>query len=106
MIDIEPATGLVCLKEEDFSLNGENSLFFTRRYSNFSTYQGPFGAGWTFPYDVHLVFQDGELSLRDGEARNIQLAGLSQCARVELPSEGLIAENAEDRFLLRQPLDI
>jgi RHS repeat-associated protein len=102
MIDIEPATGLVCLEEEDFSLNGENPFFFKRRYNNFSNYQGPFGAAWMYPFDVHLAVRGGELVLLDGEARPVELTGLTQQHRVELDAEDLIAENLESGFLLHQ----
>ena len=102
MFDIEPATGLVCFEEEDFSLNGENPFFFMRRYNNFSVYQGPFGIGWMYPYDVHLTIRNGELSLLDGEARQVELAGLARRGRVEVPAENLIAENVESGFLVHQ----
>jgi RHS repeat-associated protein len=102
MFDIDPATGLVCFEEDDFSLNGENPFFFKRRYNNFSRYQGPFGTGWMYLYDVHLIFRHGELYFIDGEAREVKLTGLVQRPRAELVVEDLIAENIDSAFLLHQ----
>src|SRR5580765_5569990 len=102
MCDIEPASGLVCLEEEDFSLNGDYSFFFKRRYNNYSAYAGPLGRGWMHPYGVYMFLQAGELYLVDGEARQVLLKDLSRSPRVDLPSEDLIAENTDLGFLLHR----
>ncbi len=102
MFEIEPATGLVCFEEEDFSLNGESSFFFKRRYNNFSEYSGPFGPGWMHPYDVHLIERNGDLCFLDGEARQVVLDGLAKNGRVTLPSEDLVAQIVENRILIHQ----
>jgi RHS repeat-associated protein len=90
--EIDPATGLVCLEEEDFSLNGENPFFFTRRYSNLSTRPGTLGIGWVHPFEAYLVIRDRELFYVDSEARLLALPGLTSSARIDLPAEDIIAE--------------
>jgi RHS repeat-associated protein len=92
MCEIDPATGLVCLEVEDFSLNGEIPFFFKRRYNNFSTYRGSLGVGWIHPYDVHLRIDMTQIVLVDAEGRQVQLPGLENSARVEVPAEGIVAE--------------
>ena len=102
MIDIEPFTGLVCFEEEDFSLNGENPFFFMRRYNNFSNYEGPFGVGWMYAYDVHLTVRNDKFYLIDGEARQVELVGLAKSRRVEIPNENIFAEIVEGEFLVHK----
>jgi RHS repeat-associated protein len=102
MCDIEPSTGYVCLEEHDFSLNGENPFFFTRRYNNCTHYEGPFGLGWMHPYDVHLNFRSGQLSFVDAEARSVPLPGLAERGRTDLPAEDLSAEYTRGAYVIHQ----
>jgi RHS repeat-associated protein len=90
------------LEVEDFSLNGEIPFFFMRRYSNLSTRQGPFGVGWTHPFDAHLTLRHGELVFLDAEARLVPLSGLAHVARAEFPAEGIVGENVDGAVLLHQ----
>jgi YD repeat-containing protein len=103
MCEIEPASGLVCLEEQDFSLNGDNPFFFTRRYNNHSRYEGPFGLGWMHPYDVHLTIYKDQISLVDAEGRIVLLPGLAETGKTNLPAEELRAEFEDGRYVLHQP---
>jgi RHS repeat-associated protein len=103
MCEIDPSTGYVCLEEQDFSLNGENPFFFTRRYNNHTRYEGSLGLGWIHPYEIHLKLVNGQLSLIDAEARSVPLPGLAQRGRVELPSEDLIGEYARGVYIIHEP---
>jgi RHS repeat-associated protein len=103
MCEIDPATGSVCLEEEDFSLNGDIPFFFRRRYNNFSAYAGTLGVGWIHPYDIHLRVAVNQISLVDAEARQVALPGLENATRIEVPGEGIVAERNDVSIQLHYP---
>lgn len=103
MCDVDPSTGLVCFEEEDFSLNGENPFFFTRRYNNHSSYEGPFGLGWMHPYDVHLSLRNREIVMVDSEARAVTLRGLAAQGISSVPAESITARNVNGSYVVYEP---
>lgn len=100
MYHIDPATGSVCLEVEDWSLNGDIPLFFTRRYSNLTSYVGPFGPGWMHVFDLHLTLVEGELQLVDAEARGIRLPGLLLGKPFRDPIDGYVGELSSEGYAI------
>jgi RHS repeat-associated protein len=56
--------GEACLTVSDLYLPGPFPISLMRSYTSNSTYAGPLGRGWDFPYDVHLDREGADLVLR------------------------------------------
>jgi RHS repeat-associated protein len=100
MCEVEPSFGSVCLQEEDFSLNGDRTFSFSRRYNNLSDYSGPLGLGWTHLFDVHLLEEKEGLVLIDEEGRRISLNRLTRGHSIKYPAEGFILEHANNAYVI------
>jgi RHS repeat-associated protein len=101
--DIDPATGLICLEEEDWSLNGDMPLFLTRRYNNLSQYAGPFGVGWMCGFDSHLRLNGPAIEMIDPQGRQVQLPGLWEAGSSRDRINGYVAQRTGNHFEVFDP---
>jgi RHS repeat-associated protein len=67
---VNPATGTLTESFEDIHLPGPGIPFsLLRTYNSRDTNGGPFGTGWTFPFNASLAVTSGDVTYRSGDGQ-------------------------------------
>lgn len=87
------ATGKVYTTRTDFKLPGPVPLNWEREWKSTSVYNGPFGKGWHWNYDLALAVEDDALVVRMADGRPVIFPALE---------DGTEFTNAHEKMTMRR----
>ena len=94
------ATGKVFTSRTDFKLPGPIPFKLRRKWSSTSVYNGPFGKGWHWKYDLAMAIEDDAIVVRMADGRPVIFPSLIEGESFSNIHEKLILKRNGNKYVM------